>query len=91
MSVRVDVPSGETRDVSITISGLARYSGISPCNSGTVITKDTNETISETKTYSFGIDAASGNQESQSSITLSVSGSNSVTLSRLHGSPVDVC
>lgn len=91
MSVRVNVPAGETREVSITRSGIARYSGGSTCNSGTVVISDINETISETKIYSFGLDAASGTETAQSSITLSVVGSNSIRLDRSHGLPVDIC
>ncbi len=92
MSVSVNVPRGETRQVSITRSGEAGYSGISSCSDGATVFSDMNETISETKIYSFGLDAASGSGEQASSrITLSVVGSNSVRLDRSHASPVNKC
>ncbi|MEP0266721.1 PKD domain-containing protein [Dokdonia sp.] len=91
MSVSVNVPEGETREVSITRLGMAGYSGGSVCRNGTVVVSDINETISETKIYSFGLDVASGDESTQSSIILSVVGSNSVTLNRSHGSRADIC
>lgn len=93
MAVEVEVPQGETRTVTITKNGIGGY-GYSSTNCLTSInpvTSNMTETISSTKTYSFGIDAASGNQQSTTTITLSVTGGNSVTLTRNHSNPVQNC
>lgn len=90
--VQVTVPSGQTRTVTITKTGIAGYSGTQGCSQAdqTVVSNMT-ETISQTKIYSIGIDAATGNQGATTQITVSVQGGNALVLSRTHSSPVQNC
>jgi len=92
MIINVSVPSG-TRDITITKSGNAGYAGPSAviCNSGTFIQADLIETISADKTYSFGIDAAVGNGNSNTTITLQVDTETPIVLTHIHETPVVNC
>ena len=91
MVVQVNVPSGQTREVFIEKSGQAEYSNISSCEADLVVVQDMLETISATKTYALGLNANSGSENAQSSITLAVTGGNSVSLERSHQTPTSTC
>lgn len=98
MTVRVDVPAGETREVTITKSGIGIYGGGIMCTdvghqgADQIVASDLQETISSTKTYNFDIDAAQGGSNSATtSITLSITGGSSVSLVHQHDSPLINC
>lgn len=92
--VKVTVPQGQTRTVTISKSGNAGYTGgtgLTCVDSDEIVTADKVEVISSTKIYTIGLDAATGNGNSSSTVTISVSGSNSLQISRIHESPVINC
>ena len=91
MVVEVNVPQGQTREVTISKSGQALYSDISPCQADLVVVEDMTETISSNRTYALALSATQGEGGSQSSITLSITNGNSVSLQRDHQTPVGTC
>lgn len=91
MTVEVTVPQGQTADVTISKLGNGLYGILGSCVGGTLVNSNLTETISATKTYSFGIDASVGNGEDTTSIQLSVAGSNTVVLTHAHNSPLQNC
>lgn len=89
--VKVTVPVGETREVTITKTGSAGYYGGSACGSSEVVLSNKTEIISATKIYSIGLDASTGSGNSSTTITVNVTGGNSVLLTRIHQDPVVNC
>lgn len=89
--VKVTVPVGQTREVTISKAGTAGYFGSSECGASQVVLADLIETISVTKIYSIGINASTGNGNSSTTITLAVTGGNSLQLQRTHEDPVINC
>ncbi|MDB0602177.1 hypothetical protein PL373_13665 [Tenacibaculum maritimum] len=93
MTFTVNVPQGETREVEISSNfAPSGVHGGGFCNSGTsatIINSDLTETISQSKTYTVGIDGASGGGSQQTStITIRVKNNgvttDTETLSRTH-------
>jgi hypothetical protein len=94
MVVRVTVPAGETRTVSVIKTGSANYVGVN--SSG--ITADiiplvdvVEQVISTTTSYGLILDAEPGDGSGSSSITISTVGGNSIQLNRTHHSTPTFC
>ncbi|WP_075343794.1 hypothetical protein [Tenacibaculum agarivorans] len=94
MVVTINVPPGETKTISVTKSGQANYIGgnQSGITADVMIGRDvTNKVITETTSFGLVLDAETGNEQAQSTITLSVQGGRSYTLTRKHQSNPNFC
>jgi len=89
--VTITPPNGGSSVVTITKTGIGSWYGGSSCSNSTVVLGNRTETITSPKTYSIGVDAATGNLGATTTITISVQGGGSATLSRTHSSPVQNC
>ena len=93
MVIRVNVAEGDSEEVTITKSGLAPYGLDIPCGFGTIVTSDLTETITESKNYVIGLNASlsPGGSSGDTTITLTVTGSNQISLTRNHSVPIISC
>ena len=92
--VKVTVPQGEIRNVIIAKVGQANWGGFTPvsCNDyDTHVLSNLTETISVTKIYLIQLDATSGTGNSSTTITVSTSAGNSITMTRTHDTNPAFC
>ena len=88
----VKVPAGETRQVTITKFGLANISIIETNSSGTnSYNSNLNKIISEDTTYSITIQGREGTMNSQTTVSISVVGYNTISITRKHDSSPNYC